>query len=198
MLTNSCSSTIATILIFTSLIAFLFLTPHYSSHVIATHQPSHITNTEESSMTDTNTTDIKAMQTEQLGAEYQSLKHASSHFTEGGQWNDLVDPSDSRKFQLMDELRVRVGKPGTKVDQLLNAMGDADQITRDLNNPFQAPSFMPGPVIPGDNSTTVLSTEQPDKMYFVYYWRGQHDYLWFQMDETTEEIADCQWHNDLE
>ena len=40
--------------------------------------------------------------------------------------------------------------------------------------------------------------EKPNTVYLVYYWRGRHDFLYFEMDEATETIRKSDWYQALE
>ncbi len=137
---------------------------------------------------DLSTLDLKA-----LGQDFQALRTESSHYNDG-EWNERVDPSSSEKALVMKELATRLGVPGTSVETVIDAMGDPDEYTRDVNNAFQSPSFMPGPLVP----PMPEGAEQAGYVYLCYYWRGRHDFLWFQMREDDETIQSHGWYYALE
>jgi hypothetical protein len=128
-----------------------------------------------------------------LAASFQTLRKLPSHFN-GGEYNELVDPSNSKKYQVMKQLGDILGRVGTKANDVLEHMGEPDEITADLNNPFQSPSLMPGPVIPGAKE----GAEQPGVTYMLYYWRGRHDFLWFKISQDEEKVLSHAWYNALE
>lgn len=97
-------------------------------------------------------------------------------------------------------------------------MGPPDDIKQNMDEAFEA-SLMPGPVIGGPGaaavvnatgagldevSTTMMPTGatgsqgQPQVMYFIYKWRGNHDYLWFKVDAAKEEVIESSWYHAFE
>ncbi|KAI3630642.1 hypothetical protein MIR68_012077 [Amoeboaphelidium protococcarum] len=139
------------------------------------------------------------MSVEQLSSRYQQLKSVPSHFDERPHDNansvnnstDEVDLYNGEKHQVMMALGQKLGQKGTKWEQLLDAMGEPDEITHDLDNPHQSAPFMPGPVIPEGSPP---ADQQEGEVYLLYYWRGRHDFLWFQMSESSEIIQKSDWH----
>lgn len=88
---------------------------------------------------------------EDSGKTYQEYRHLPSHFSTNQNEQDSVqaqgemeerDKFDSAMHRSMKTLGELLGKPGTPADQVFGAMGDPDEVTRDLANPFQTPSFM--------------------------------------------------------
>ncbi|KAI3649641.1 hypothetical protein MP228_005273 [Amoeboaphelidium protococcarum] len=145
--------------------------------------------------------DYSSMSVEQLSSRYQQLKNITSHFDERPHDNATtvnitdngadVDTFNGEKHQVMMALGDKLGQKGTKWEQLLDAMGEPDEITHDLDNPYQSAPFMPGPVIP-EGSQPI--DQQEGDVYLLYYWRGRHDFLWFQMSESSEIIQKSDWH----
>lgn len=99
--------------------------------------------------------EIQALTTLQLADKYKHLRHQKSHWDQDsedddendkkaeaqnpGELNEQVDGFNGEKHQVMKELGTRLGKSGTKWEQVLDAMGEPDEITRSLDNPFQTP-----------------------------------------------------------
>jgi len=84
------------------------------------------------------------------------------------------------------------GKPGTPAANILETMGHPDEIKQTMDEGFQA-SFMPGPVMGG-----ATQDAGSQAMYFVYKWRGNHDYLWFKIDAQKEEVIESSWYHAYE
>jgi len=104
---------------------------------------------------------------------------------------------------------------------ILSTMGQPDEIKQTMDEAFQA-SMMPGPVIGGtgaaalsytsnatgaglgDVNTTMMPSGSsnakaaPQVMYFIYKWRGNHDYLWFKIDALKEEVLESSWYHAYE
>ena len=175
--------------------------------------------TEPRSSTTTTATAAGSPSLATLAMQYASLRTQPSHFgsgeggegggdaSGGGQWNDQVDPFQSPKHQVMDQLRLLLGQPGASIERVMENMGEPDEITSDLDNPFQSPSFMPGPVLGDTTTTSTTSTTttgeqpsplQPGESYLCYYWRGRHDFLWFRLAQGDAEVHSSGWHNALE
>lgn len=97
-------------------------------------------------------------------------------------------------------------------------MGEPDEIKPSLDESGQA-SLMPGHLVGGggggvnaagahghthlatgsglgDFSTTMMPSHEPAQvMYFIYKWRGNHDYLWFKVDALREEVIQSSWYH---
>jgi hypothetical protein len=76
------------------------------------------------------------------------------------------------------------------VDLMMEAMGEPDEMTADLNQSFQSPGLMPGPVVPEKPGGEQLNT-----VYALYYWRGRHDFLYFVLDQANEYVKEKGWYN---
>jgi hypothetical protein len=74
-------------------------------------------------------------------------------------------------------------------------MGDQDEVTRDLNNEFQSPSFMPGPVIPEGTKVADDGKEYDNRVYLLYYLGTRDDFLWFRVDELNERVESSGWRH---
>ncbi|KAG0315464.1 hypothetical protein BG000_005196 [Podila horticola] len=47
-----------------------------------------------------------------------------------------------------------------------------------------------------DFSTTMVPSHEPKHvMYFIYKWRGNHDYLWFKVDAIQEQVVQSSWYH---
>lgn len=98
-------------------------------------------------------------------------------------------------------------------------MGQPDEIKQTMDEAFHA-SLMPGPMVGGgvvgqgdhgalatgtelgDSHTTMMPTGAtntgPQVMYFIYKWRGNHDYLWFKVNAVNEEVIESSWYHAYE
>ena len=136
-----------------------------------------------------------------LAAEFKVLRELPSHYKEPSQYTPESDDFNGSKHQVMQALQARLGS-GTSAQHVMETMGEPDEITRDINNPFQQPSFMPGPVVP--EGMDGVTTDQPEgreeegKFYMCFYWRGRHDFLWFKVREADEVVETNGWYYALE
>ncbi|KAI8920114.1 hypothetical protein DFJ77DRAFT_427121 [Powellomyces hirtus] len=125
--------------------------------------------------------------------EFKSLRERKGHFN-GGEHDRDVDGYGGRKHKVMEALGETLGKPGTRAIQVLEAMGPPDEIAA---GPGAIANGMPGPVLgdgeAGDPTAHGAGTGKP--YFIIYYWRGRHDYLWFQVDGTPDEkIESYGWY----
>ncbi|CAO3566871.1 unnamed protein product [Mortierella alpina] len=153
-----------------------------------------------------------------LGQNLQSLRKIKGHW-DGGDSDPRVDSFNGEKHQALKQLGEYFGKPGTPAANILTTMGPPDDMKATLDDEAQL-SMMPGPVVGGPGaaalnanatgagldevSTTMMPTgatnaqKAPRVMYFIYKWRGNHDYLWFKIDEDTEQVIESSWYQALE
>ncbi|KAF8964861.1 hypothetical protein BGZ46_000704 [Entomortierella lignicola] len=147
-----------------------------------------------------------------LGQSFQALRQVKGHW-DGGDHNPTVDNFNSEKHQTLQKLGEYFGKPGTPAANILATMGEPDELKQSMDDAFHA-SYMPGPALggtgtnftanatgagQGDFSTTMMpsgsSNAAPQVMYFIYKWRGNHDYLWFKIDAAKEEVIESSWYH---
>ncbi|GJJ71392.1 hypothetical protein EMPS_03742 [Entomortierella parvispora] len=153
-----------------------------------------------------------------LGQSLQNLRQIKGHW-DGGDQNPAVDNFNGEKHQVLQKLGEYFGKPGVPAANILSTMGQPDEIKQTMDEAFQT-SLMPGPVVGGtgaaalsyganstgaglgDVSTTMMpsgsSNAGPQVMYFIYKWRGNHDYLWFKIDAEKEEVLESSWYHAYE
>ncbi|KAF9897730.1 hypothetical protein BX616_005078 [Lobosporangium transversale] len=152
-----------------------------------------------------------------LGQSLQNLRNIKGHW-DGGESNPAVDNFNGEKHQTLMKLGEYFGKPGTPAADILTTMGQPDEIRQSMDEAFHA-SLMPGPVVGGTggptasanvtgaglgdvNTTMMPSGSNADSdaqvMYFIYKWRGNHDYLWFKVDATTEKVLESSWYHAYE
>jgi hypothetical protein len=108
------------------------------------------------------------------GLEFQNLRKLPRE-------DPAVQTFSGEKHKIMEELQSAL--LGKRVEEIITVMGRPDHIqSEDPSKGFinESPSFMPGPVIPGEGYA------RPQPIYLIYYWRGLHDYLFFHM---INEIA---------
>jgi hypothetical protein len=87
-----------------------------------------------------------------LANQFHILQQAPSHYADEGsdrrqEWNDDVDAFESPMHRVMQELGERLGVPGTSAELVRETLGEANEYTSDLDQPFQTPPFMPGCVL---------------------------------------------------
>lgn len=133
-----------------------------------------------------------------LCSTYRQLKNQESHYN-GGEWNSAIDAPDSEMFKTLDQLKD--GFNGQNASQMMESMGEPDEITSDLENPYQSPSFMPGPFLGASSETQGILRncsliEILDIVYACYYWRNRHDFIYYQI--TNDVITSSGWYNALE
>ncbi|RKP09159.1 hypothetical protein THASP1DRAFT_14638 [Thamnocephalis sphaerospora] len=143
----------------------------------------------------------------ELSAEYARLRSIHGAFSSGAgeerKWVPEVDAFDGKKHQVMQALQKALGKPGTPMQDIVEAMGKPDDLAtaessdQDAANTDQSAGvqMMPGPVI-GSESGHDSTTQLP--IYAIYFWRGKHDYLWFKSNSETEKVIGSGWHCTLE
>ncbi|KAF9965735.1 hypothetical protein BGZ70_004214 [Mortierella alpina] len=151
-----------------------------------------------------------------LGQNLQSLRQVKGHW-DGGDSDPRVDNFNGEKHQTLQQLGEYFGKPGTPAANILTTMGQPDDIKQTLDEEARF-AMMPGPVVGGPGapalsanatgagldevSTTMMPTgasnAAPQVMYFIYKWRGNHDYLWFKIDAAKEQVIESQWYHALE
>ena len=96
---------------------------------------------------------------EDLGAELRRLRAIPGHFG-GGAWNDDVDGFQGRKHVVMEALERQLAR-ATRA-HVVEVMGPPDAVAR--------------PGEPWWQGETQAATVR-----LVYYWRGRHDVLYFDM-----------------
>ncbi|KAI1308386.1 hypothetical protein EDD11_004315 [Mortierella claussenii] len=153
-----------------------------------------------------------------LGQSLQNLRTIKGHW-DGGEPNPAVDNFNGDKHQALEKLGKYFGKAGTPASDILNTMGRPDETKQSMDEAFHA-SLMPGPIVGGtggqvqnanatgaglgDVGTTMMPSGSnntntgPQVMYFIYKWRGNHDYLWFKVDATTEKVLESDWYHAYE
>ncbi|KAG0028165.1 hypothetical protein BGZ82_008574 [Podila clonocystis] len=154
-----------------------------------------------------------------LGQNFQNIRKIKGHW-DGGDSNPATDNFNGEKHQLLQKLGEYFGKPGTPAANVLATMGEPDEIKPSLDEIGQA-SLMPGHLVGGgggmhaagghghaplatgaglgDFSTTMMPSQEPTQvMYFIYKWRGNHDYLWFKVDALEEQVVQSSWYHAYE
>ncbi|KAF9580888.1 hypothetical protein BGW38_002283 [Lunasporangiospora selenospora] len=149
-----------------------------------------------------------------LGNSFRAL-HAQKGHWDGADPNPATDNFDGDKHQVMQKLGEHFGKRGTPAKDILSTMGKPDDVRASLDSDenFQA-AMMPGPVLGGGGShqenlatgaglgdvgTTMMPNSAAEQgMYFIYKWRGNHDYLWFKIDAIDEKVIESSWYHAYE
>jgi hypothetical protein len=115
-----------------------------------------------------------------LAAEFRSLRAIPGQFG-GGEWNDAVDRWGGRKHTLMIDLGSRLGAGDFDKDQIVQLLGAPDRVARAGDDLYDLISSLPGREL-----SPAASTE-----YLVYYWRGAHDFLFFEYRDSS--VAGSDW-----
>ncbi len=113
-----------------------------------------------------------------LAAEYQVLRSIHGHF-DGSAWNPVSDKWGGRKHQIMAELSSRLADKRAPCQYIIDTLGEPDEV-----------------IVSGNNRFDVLNQKAQIKAsaaYLVYYWRKQHDFLYFACDEENIQHVDW-WH----
>ncbi|KAJ3049261.1 hypothetical protein HK097_009721 [Rhizophlyctis rosea] len=137
-------------------------------------------------------------------ADYAALRDIKGHFADGD-FNPDVDKFGGKKQLAMEKLGEYLGAPGTPGGRVLQVMGKPDAVVPKTDPSQEGPEAlqggagvlqgMPGPVIPGGGAAP-----NGGNYYLVYYWRGKHDYLWFEIDSSSgdEVVKGYSWYKALE
>ncbi|KAL7750376.1 hypothetical protein RI367_004149 [Sorochytrium milnesiophthora] len=122
-----------------------------------------------------------------LQQSFHTLRSEPSHFAGTGGFNPRVDKFQGDKHVAMQELQRQLGVPGTEATDVFKYMGDPDLRVETLD---QVKKLMGG-------TTYALAdagqTEESKKRFLVYYWRGIHDYLYFQLDNQCKQVEQSGW-----
>ncbi|KAF9996689.1 hypothetical protein BGZ65_007726 [Modicella reniformis] len=130
-----------------------------------------------------------------LGQSLQELRKRKGHW-DGGEHDPALDNFNGQKHETLQKLGEYFGKPGTSAASIIDTMGQPDEMKQSMDEAFQA-SLMPGPAIGGLGGPAANPSSQ-EVMYFVYKWRGNHDYLWFKIDAEKEEVLESSWYSALD
>lgn len=104
----------------------------------------------------------------QLAAEFKTLRATKGQFN-GAEWNADVDQWTGRKHSLLIELGQSLSSGYDRVD-VIRLLDPPDRIVRSGDSLFDMIRKVPGYDAPGKAAAE----------YLVYYWRGEHDFLFFE------------------
>ncbi|KAG0055535.1 hypothetical protein BGZ83_008280 [Gryganskiella cystojenkinii] len=107
-----------------------------------------------------------------VGKSYQVLRKTKGHW-DGGDYNDDVDSFNGAKHLAMQKL-ADYFKSGSQVSDVISAMGKPDEERQQLVEAAQ----------PSGQSFR----------YYVYKWRGNHDFLWFRVDAAKGKVTKSAWY----
>lgn len=156
------------------------------------------------------TTDAKMTSLQDLSHTFRTLRSAPSHFedAEAAAAHDTaaVDTFNGEKHKVMNALQEALMKEKPlPTDKLVAVLGMPDHITTDAKvtkgdvSGAGGLNFMPGPAIPSaDGSAASTTAQKEEDQFFVYKWRGYHDYLWFRVQGGTGDVIDSGWYKALE
>ena len=117
---------------------------------------------------------------EDIAAEFRNLRTVKGHF-QGSTWNDDVDKWMGRKHQLMIQLGSRLGADEYNKAQVIQLLGPPDLTAHEGDDTF-------------DLVNNLSDFEKPTTgpyEFFIYYWRGTHDFLYF--TSQGETIVNSGW-----
>ncbi|KAI9592896.1 hypothetical protein BDF19DRAFT_415974 [Syncephalis fuscata] len=140
-----------------------------------------------------------------LKVAYENLRQKQGKFAGGNKFLPDVDGFDGEKHKVMKALQERLDQPSTTVNTLFKYMGEPDKrqtvrpgkLSKACEPLASEIQTMPGPAIPGGGASSTASADN-GPIYFIYQWRGCHDYLWFEMNSKTSKVIKSGWHMDLE
>lgn len=118
---------------------------------------------------------VESMGLAALAAEYRTLRTLPGHSSRpSAKWNDVVDAAGGRKERVMVELGKRLGTGTQRLSPLVALLGAPDAVA------------LPGSPL----WTLAMSIRRPDgggaaDELEVYEWRGQHDFLFFEVRQGT-------------
>lgn len=140
------------------------------------------------------TTMSKEEALQSLTEQWKVLRQVKGHFQDGDYDKD-VDGFNGRKHLVMKEMHEILKSSSTS--EIMAALGNPDQVTETLEM-NHTPLMMPGPVMPSDVAAQTGPMLTSGPIYLVYYWRGNHDYLWFKIESSSGRVVDSGWYNALE
>jgi hypothetical protein len=117
--------------------------------------------------------------------DFKSLKAIKGHWV-GGEYHQEADSFNGKKHQSMDQLLKVLGKPGTPASEIVQWMGEPDELGT------EGVVLMPGPFMVQE------SKEKQPGFKMMYHWRGKHDYIYFDIDSDTQQVVQSGWYNALE
>jgi hypothetical protein len=109
-----------------------------------------------------------------MADEFKDLRAIEGHF-DGGAWNDDVDQWMGRKHALMIELGDRLGEGAYGRSQVVDLLGAPDAIARESDALYDLIRDRGEFKGPGGGAYEFL----------IYYWRGEHDFLYLIVREET-------------
>ena len=129
----------------------------------------------------------KENELQKLGQEYQALKEIKGHW-QNAAYNPKVDSPLGKKYTVMKQLGEQLNC--SSFQTILSTLGEPDEVG--VENGGKLP-VMPGPFI-GEPSE--LPREKQGNVVLKYFWRNQHDYLYFVVDVANETMpAKSGWYH---
>jgi len=125
----------------------------------------------------------------QLKEEWSTLRTMRGHFS-GAQFNAAIDGPKGAKKQVMDKLYAHYTSLDSSSQSLVELLGAPDKLLAGKL------AMMPGPVV--GNGVGEADGEKGETFTMVYEWRGAHDYLFFKVDATSEQVVDSGWYHAYE
>jgi hypothetical protein len=116
---------------------------------------------------------------ETIAPEFRSLRKRAGHFS-GAAWNDAVDRWMGRKHRLMRQIGLLLARGGYDQSETMALLGTPDEIVLEGDPLFDLITRLPGysPAQVGGDA------------FWVYYWRGRHDFLFLHCRNDAIVAAD--------
>ena len=109
---------------------------------------------------------------DELGRSFRRLRSLPGHFG-GSTPNEAVDNWNGAKHQVMQQLAELLGDGRHRRGQVTTVMGEPDATSR-----------------PGDERHLSFSLP-PDHTVLIYDWRGEHDFLYFEL--VDDQVVSSRW-----
>ncbi|KAJ3289207.1 hypothetical protein HK104_007659 [Borealophlyctis nickersoniae] len=158
---------------------------------------------------------LSAKEVASFASDYKTLRETKGHF-DGGDYLKDVDGFGGKKHRALQALGTHLGQKGKPAADIIKTLGKPDEIIpkidatnigpKDVSGPDALSGGpgtglqgMPGPYMgPGAPPPQAAGAEnaQGSAYFLVYYWRGRHDFLWFEVDASgaDEVVRNSGWY----
>ncbi|KAJ3038626.1 hypothetical protein HDV00_000470 [Rhizophlyctis rosea] len=148
------------------------------------------------------TSTLSHVELAKYAADFHAHRHTKGHF-DGGDYLKDVDGYGGKKHRAMEKIAKHYSEKGQNrsAADLLKFMGKPDEIIPKIEATTVGPKAVGGPdSLTGRPNTGLEEAENPlgpgaakapgeagaenaqtGNYFAVYYWRGKHDYLWFEI-----------------
>ncbi|KAJ3056587.1 hypothetical protein HK097_005750 [Rhizophlyctis rosea] len=154
-------------------------------------------------------------------AHYNALRGEKGHF-DGGDYLKDIDGYGGKKHRALDAIGRYYAEKGKNrpAKELLRLLGKPDEIIPKIEATTVGPKSVSGPeALTGGLGTGLEEAEDPlgpgvaqapkeagaenavtGSYFAVYYWRGKHDYIWFEIHDKSgqELVKNYGWYQSIE